>query len=53
MTELKQLRELLCRLKAQATSEKRELLAHRIDLALAEVDRQIVLRKTEDLRRLH
>ena len=38
MAELAQLRDRLRRLRDQATEEKLELLAYRIDLALAEAD---------------
>lgn len=45
MTRIEDLRDLLCRLKDQAASEKRELLAYRISLALDEVDAEIARRK--------
>lgn len=41
MTRIEDLRNLLCRLKDQAASEKRELLAYRIGLALDEADAEI------------
>lgn len=53
MTELEQLRELLCRLRDQAAIEKRILLAQRIGRALAEVDRQIARQREENPWRLH
>lgn len=41
MTRIEELRDLLRRLKDQAASEKRELLAYRIGLALDEADAEI------------
>lgn len=45
MTRIEDLRNLLCRLRDQAASEKRELLAYRIGLALDEADAEIVRRQ--------
>lgn len=46
MTRIEELRDLLRRLKDQAASEKRELLAYRIGLALDEADAEIARRQS-------
>lgn len=54
MTRIEELRDLLRRLKDQAASEKRELLAYRIGLALDEADAEIARRqKATDGPQLH
>lgn len=53
MTELAQLRDHLRRLRDQAAEEKRELLAYRIGLALAEAEMELARRQDEAGRRIH